>query len=69
MITQRELILGYLRTHPDGADDDELAARLDIPQRQTVNRICRELARDGIVERKPSATTGKLVNRLIRSPR
>ena len=44
MVTQRDRFLDYLKRHPEGADDDQLAAQLSIPQRQTVNRICRELA-------------------------
>ena len=63
-MTQRERILDYLRIHLDGNDDDQLAAQLNIPQRQTANRICRELAREGLVVRRKSGLTGKLINRL-----
>lgn len=46
-----------------GLDDDEIARRLAITPRQTVNQICRRLARENVLvrERGPS---GKIVNRL-----
>lgn len=43
--SHRERIIESLRAHPEGADDDELADGLKIPQCQTVNARCRKLLR------------------------
>jgi hypothetical protein len=56
----REVVLDYVRLHP-GLDDDELSHTLAITPRQTVNRICRELARSGLIARR-NGPSGKLCN-------
>jgi hypothetical protein len=67
MPTQRELILEYLRAHPQGADDDLLAIKLGIPHRQAVNKLCRQLEQQGVIVRRHSSVEGKIVNRLVAS--
>lgn len=62
--TIAERILETLRTSRRPWDDDELAQRLGVAQRQTVNQICRRLAADGHLQRYVGET-GKLVNALI----
>ncbi|MEU0792435.1 hypothetical protein ABZ342_20390 [Amycolatopsis sp. NPDC005961] len=62
--TIAERILETLRTSRRPWDDDELAQRLGVAQRQTVNQICRRLAADGYLQRYVGGT-GKLVNALI----
>jgi len=52
MPTNRERVIAYLRTHPEGADDDQLSLALGITPRQQVNQICRALATAGIVSRR-----------------
>jgi hypothetical protein len=56
----REILFDYIRQHP-GLDDDELSHRLRIEPRQTVNKICRELARSGLISRR-NGPSGKLCN-------
>jgi hypothetical protein len=58
-----ERILETLRTSGRPWDDDELAQRLGVAQRQTVNQICRRLAADGRLQRY-IGDAGKLVNAL-----
>jgi len=60
MQTLRDRILAYLSQRPDGADDDELAAALNLRYRQQANSQCRQLAREGTVERR--MVTGKIRN-------
>lgn len=48
-----------LSSHP--LDDDELAARLKIEPRQTVNQICRRMRDEGVLDR-VAGPNGKLVN-------
>ena len=67
MPTNRERILDYLSRHPQGADDDQIAAALGIGQRQQVNQICRGLAASGIIARSADHLSEKLVNRHIAS--
>ena len=50
-MTIRDRIVQYLRQHPEGADDDELAARLGLAQRQQANQRCRALAAEGLIRR------------------
>ena len=50
--TIRGRILTYLRDHTEGVDDDELARALNIKYRQQANKRCRQLAAEGIVERR-----------------
>jgi hypothetical protein len=64
--THRDRILEALRLSARSLDDDELADRAGISPRQTVNQICRELERDGIL-RRSSGPDGKLVNTLVSS--
>lgn len=64
MATQRERILEYLRARPNGADDGVLAGQLGIAPRQTVNQICLQLARQGVLVRGVDRATGRFVNRL-----
>ncbi len=61
----REQILSYLKAHPEGVDDDDLAAALHIPQRQTVNAYCRRMAEEGLVQRRE--VLGKIHNFLAGS--
>jgi predicted transcriptional regulator len=50
-MSARDRIIALLRTHPDGLDDDVIAEKLGLSRRQQANSRCRELERDGIVER------------------
>lgn len=56
----RERIAEYVRCFP-GKDDDEISEALGIKPRQTVNHICRELAKAGMITRQPTFR-GKLGN-------
>jgi hypothetical protein len=60
MTTARQRILDYLNHHPEGADDDELAAALHLSARQQANTICRELVTERLVRRE--RVDGKLRN-------
>lgn len=64
MATHRERILEDLQTRRIGTDDDEIADALNIPQRQTVNRICRKLESKGLVRRRKHPGE-KIVNTLV----
>lgn len=61
--TIRDRILEYLSQHPEGVDDDELARALNLKARQQANKRCRQLAAEGIVERR--RVRGKIHNFLI----
>jgi len=63
----RERILAELRIASRPLDDDELARRTGISPRQTVNGICRDLEKAGVLRRR-SGPDGKLVNELARDP-
>lgn len=52
MATTRERVFNYLSKHKGGIDDDELAVVLNLSRRQQANTICRQLASEGIIERK-----------------
>ena len=65
--TIAERILDTLRVSGRPWDDDELAHRLGVAQRQTVNQICRRLASDGRINRY-IGETGTLVNALPEPP-
>ncbi|MBE8519458.1 hypothetical protein ILP97_18435 [Amycolatopsis sp. H6(2020)] len=65
--TIAERILETLRTSARPWDDDELAQRLGVAQRQTINQTCRRLASDGRIHRY-IGQSGKLVNALGESP-
>lgn len=60
MPTVAQRILDYLNTHPEGADDDELAAALGLKQRQTANIVCRRFAEQNLIQRQPVG--GKIRN-------
>lgn len=60
MGTIRDLIVGYLSKHPEGVDDDELAAGLNLRYRQQANSRCRQLVEEGIIERR--SVGGKIRN-------
>lgn len=51
MSTIRERILAYLGEHPEGADDGELTAALNIKHRAQTNKRCRQLVKEGLLER------------------
>jgi len=55
-----ERIADFIRRFP-GRDDDEISAATQIEPRQTVNQVCRALAKSGVVERRQNPT-GKLGN-------
>jgi len=55
-----ERIADFIRRFP-GRDDDEISAATQIEPRQTVNQVCRALAKSGVVERRRNPT-GKLGN-------
>ena len=59
-MTNHDRVLDFVLRYP-GRDDDEIAAALHISPRQTVNQICRRLANDGRIDRRP-APTGKIAN-------
>jgi hypothetical protein len=62
--TRRERVIGVLRVSSRALDDDEVAARAGISPRQSVNQVCRELERSGLVRRQPGPD-GKIVNAWI----
>ncbi|MDI5977353.1 hypothetical protein [Amycolatopsis magusensis] len=66
--TISERIIATLRVSGHAWDDDQLAQRLGVAQRQTVNQICRRLASDGRIHRYVGEG-GKLVNSLVEGPR
>jgi hypothetical protein len=53
-------ILSFLRRHPEGADDDELARALNLTRRQTANATCHRMAVEGWITR--CKTNGKIQN-------
>jgi DNA-binding Lrp family transcriptional regulator len=59
-MSARDRIIALLRTHPEGLDDDVIAEKLGLSRRQQANSRCRELERDGIVERR--SVGGKIQN-------
>ncbi len=59
-MTIHDQIVTYLQTHPEGIDDDALAQALGLKQRQQANIRCRQLAQDGLVERRK--VNGKIHN-------
>lgn len=63
--TVKERILALLMSSGAELDDDAIAEQLDISPRQTVNRMCRELAAAGRVERVKEPGF-KIVNRVRR---
>src|SRR6187402_2865490 len=64
-MSARDRIIALLGTHPDGLDDDVIAEKLGLSRRQQANSRCRELEREGIVERR--SVGGKIQNTLTGS--
>jgi predicted transcriptional regulator len=62
-MTNKDRIVDLLRRSITPLDDDEIALRLRIEPRQTVNRMCRELERTGVIDRWKDPGF-KIVNRL-----
>lgn len=61
MATTEQRIVEYLKSHPEGADDDQLATALNLSARQNANIQCRAMASKGIIHRvKPDG--GKIRN-------
>ncbi len=59
--SRRERIIEAMRISSRPLDDDQLADRTGISPRQSVNQICRDLERAGMVRRWPGPD-GKIVN-------
>jgi hypothetical protein len=59
--SHRDRIIEAIRISSRPLDDDQLADRTGISPRQSVNQICRDLARAGLVRRRPGPD-GKIVN-------
>jgi hypothetical protein len=59
--SRRDRVIDVMRISSSPLDDDLLARRADISPRQSVNQICRELERTGLVRRRPGPD-GKIVN-------
>jgi hypothetical protein len=57
----RDRVKEAIRISSRPLDDDQLAARMGISPRQTVNQVCRALERAGMVRRRPGPD-GKIVN-------
>ena len=61
-VTIRDDIVELLRGHPAGLSDAEIANRLGKLHQQ-VNQRCRQMAREGLLER--DSATGTIINRLL----
>lgn len=59
-MTTRDRIVAYLGGHPEGVDDDALAAALGLTQRQHANQECRRLDQLGRIQRR--RVNGKIRN-------
>jgi hypothetical protein len=59
--SHRDRLIEAIRISSRPLDDDQLADRTGISPRQSVNQICRGLARAGLVRRRPGLD-GKIVN-------
>lgn len=59
-MTIRDRIIDYLKSHPEGIDDDELTKVLNLKHRQQANSRCRKLEDEGFVKRK--LVNGKIHN-------
>ncbi len=59
-MTVKQRIISYLKNHPEGIDDDELAKVLGLSARQQANMRCRELEKKGLVIRRQ--VNGKIHN-------
>lgn len=62
--SNRDRILAVLRISNVPLDDDQLSTRAGVQPRQTVNQVCRQLERDGVV-RRYVGVDGKIVNELV----
>ena len=51
-MTIKDQVLAYIDEHPEGSDDDEIAAVLGVT-RQQVNQRVHQLAREGKITRIP----------------
>ncbi len=63
-MSNRQRVLEAIRISAQPLDDDELARRVGIEPRQTVNQICRALESDGVIRRR-QGPDGKIVNELL----
>jgi hypothetical protein len=52
MPTVKQRIMAFLQDHPEGIDDDDLASELNLTRRQQANGRCRELEKEGLVQRR-----------------
>jgi len=59
-MTIRDRIIDYLKDHPEGIDDDDLAFNLGLKSRQQANSRCRQLEKEGYVKR--VVVSGKIHN-------
>ncbi len=59
-MTIRDRIIEYLKRHPDGVDDDDLARALNLKARQQANSRCRQLETEGFLMRR--VVNGKIHN-------
>jgi hypothetical protein len=66
-LTIQDRILVYLTEHPEGVDDDTIAAALGLRSRQQVNQRCRRLEEFDVVIRR--VLNGKIRNFLNPDPR
>jgi predicted transcriptional regulator len=66
-MSARERILALLKTQPEGLDDDVITVKLGFAQRQQANARCRELEREGVIERR--LIGGKIRNFLTSVPK
>ena len=65
-MTRSEQVFELLRSVGVALDDDDIADRLSM-NRHYVNRICRNLAAEGVIER-TEGRAGKFVNQMTRLP-
>jgi hypothetical protein len=59
-MSNKDRVLGFIRQFP-GRDDDDISQTLSIKPRQSINQICRNLEREGFIERK-NGKYGKICN-------
>jgi len=65
-MSTRNRILALLKANPNGLDDDSIGIELGLSRRQQANARCRELAKEGVVERR--SIDGKIRNFFVASP-
>lgn len=63
-MTNRDRILAVVRISSAPLDDDQLSERAEVRPRQTVNLLCRQLEREGVL-RRYVGVDGKIVNELV----